>query len=222
VIAVIDPLRKCGYLDFVQREEKSERSRRAVLDASLHLFSHHGYRATTVRDIADRAGVSTGNVYHHFPDKETIFRALIDEYFEITATPRFPYTRTLYAAERFPDNIEQLGYAARDSVRQFRSYLALIYVDVIEFGGTHIQQFYGDMGARFTRFLEEQGMFDDVRRRLRPNVSPASALLLTSRVFFNHFSMEILFGVRSPFGQEPDEVIKEIADIVRNGICARD
>src|SRR5258705_4920196 len=135
----------------MQREEKSERSRRAVLDAALHLFSHLGYRGTTVRDIANRADVSTGNVYHHFPDKETIFRELIQEYFAVTATPRFPFTRTLYAGERFPDNIEQLGFAARDSVRQFRNYLALIYVDVIEFGGTHIRQFYTDMGERFTR-----------------------------------------------------------------------
>ena len=205
----------------MQREEKSERSRRAVMDAALHLFSHLGYRGTTVREIAERARVSTGNVYHHFPDKEAIFRALIGEYFAVTATQRFPFTRTLYAAESFPDNIEQLGFAARDSVRQFRNSLALIYVDVIEFRGTHIRQFYSDMGERFTRILEEQGALDDVRRRLRPSVSPASALLLTSRLFFNYFSMEILFGVDTPMGKDPVDVVKEIADVIRNGICAR-
>ncbi|HYC59142.1 MAG TPA: helix-turn-helix domain-containing protein, partial [Thermoanaerobaculia bacterium] len=74
----------------MQREEKSERSRRGVLDAALYLFSHQGYRATTMREIAERAKVSTGNVYHHFPDKDAIFRALIDEYLEITETDRFP------------------------------------------------------------------------------------------------------------------------------------
>ncbi len=206
----------------MQREEKSEKSRRAVLDAGLHLFSHHGYGATTVREIADRAKVSTGNVYHHFPDKEAIFRTLIDEYFQVTATQRFPFTRSLYAAESFPDNIEQLGFAARDSVRQFRSYLAIIYVDVIEFGGTHVRQFYSDMGTRFAHILEEQGMLDDVRARLRPNVSPASALLLTARLFFNYFSMEILFGVDTPFGKDSVDVVREIADVIRNGICARD
>src|SRR5688572_19020137 len=134
----------------MQREEKSERSRRAVLDAALHLFAHQGYRATAVRDIADRARVSTGNVYHHFPDKETIFRALIEEYLEITESRRSPYTRVLYEAGRFPDNIEALGFAAQATVRQFRDYLALFYVDVIEFGGTHIQKFYARMAARFT------------------------------------------------------------------------
>jgi AcrR family transcriptional regulator len=205
----------------MQREEKSERSRRAVLDAALHLFSHQGYRATTMREIADRAHVSTGNVYHHFPDKDTIFRALIDEYLELTETERFPFTKVLYGSEDFPDNIEQLGYAARDSVRQFRSYLALIYVDVIEFGGTHIQKFYATMAERYTRLFEERGTIDAVRARLRPSVSPTSALLLTARLFFNYFSLEILFGVPEPFGKSANEVVQEIADIIRNGVCAR-
>jgi AcrR family transcriptional regulator len=205
----------------MQREEKSERSRRAVLDAALYLFSHQGYRGTTVRDIADRAKASTGNVYHHFPDKDAIFRELLDEYMEITKTRRFPFMRALYETNRFPDNIEELGFAAQASVRQFRDYLGLIYVDVIEFGGTHIQTFYGQMAERFTRFFEEQGQLDEIRARLRPNVSPTAALLLTSRLFFNYFSLEILFGVHEPFGKDSTEVVKEIADVIRNGICAR-
>jgi AcrR family transcriptional regulator len=205
----------------MQREEKSERSRRAVLDAALYLFAHQGYRATTMRQIADRGSVSTGNCYHHFPDKDAIFRALIDEYLEIIETDRFPFTRVLYGIERFPDNIEQLGYAARDSVRQFRGYLALVYVDVIEFGGTHIQKLYATMADRYARLFEEQGSLEEIRARLRPNVSPVSALLLTARLFFNYFSLEILFGVPEPFGKNANEVVKEIADIIRNGVCER-
>jgi len=205
----------------MQREEKSERSRRAVLDAALYLFSHQGYRATAVRDIADRARVSTGNLYHHFPDKEAIFRALIDEYLEITETQRFPFMRALHDTTRFPDNIEELGFAARASVRQFRDYLALFYVDVIEFGGTHIQKFYASMSDRFTRFLEQQGSVDEIRAKLRPNVSPTDALLLTSRIYFNYFSLEILFGVPDPYGKGFEQMVHEIADILRQGICVR-
>src|ERR1700737_4379604 len=110
----------------MQREEKSERSRRQVLDAALRLFAHQGFRATTVRDIADTAHVSTGNVYHHFPDKETIFRTLLDEFWRITETRRYPFTRAL-ASGVFPDNLEVLGVAARDSVREYRAYLTLIF-----------------------------------------------------------------------------------------------
>src|SRR5689334_6689237 len=76
-------------IDFkpMTQEERSERSRTQILDAALKLFSHRGYGATSVRDIAEAAGLSKGNVYHHFPDKESIFRALLDQYFSAMSRP---------------------------------------------------------------------------------------------------------------------------------------
>jgi len=62
----------------MNQEERSERSRTQILESALKLFSHRGYGATSVRDIAEDAGLSKGNVYHHFSDKETIFRALLE------------------------------------------------------------------------------------------------------------------------------------------------
>ena len=201
----------------MQREEKSERSRRQVLDVALQLFSRHGYRATSVREIAERARVSTGNLYHHFPDKEAIFNALLDELWEIADSRRFPFRRALLAGE-FPDNLEQLGFAARDSIIEFRQYVALIYVDVIEFDGTHIRKFYGEMAKHFAEVLEENGTLAKMQRRMRPGVSAVSAVMLTMRVFFSYFTIEILFNVPEPFGKNSSEVVKDIADVLRNGM----
>jgi AcrR family transcriptional regulator len=204
----------------MQREEKSERSRRAVLDAALQLFSHQGYRGTSVREIAEAAGVSTGNLYHHFPDKETIFQTLLDEYWQLTETKRFPFNRALTSGI-FPDNIEQLGYAARDSVREYARYILLIYVDVIEFDGAHVQRFYSELGNRLVNKVEQQGLLEDVEKHLRAGVSPRSALALTTRFFFNYFAIEIIFGVREPFQKPSMEVVKEIADILRYGMVEK-
>ena len=198
------------------RQSRSEHSRRHVLDAALNLFSHQGYRATTMREIADKAGVSTGNVYHHFEDKEQIFRTLLDEFWAINDSKRYPYTRAL-ASGYFPDNLEQLGLAARDSVQEFRSYIALIYVDVIEFDGTHIQKFYGQMGQRYARMFTGGGL-EEIRKKLRPEVSPVSALLMTSRIFFNYFVLEILFHVPQPYGKDSAQIIREIAEMLRHGM----
>lgn len=199
------------------RDQKSERSRRQLLDAALDLFSHQGYRATTIREIAETARLSVGNFYHHFPEKEAIFRTLLDEYWQIALSERNPFRRALLAGE-FPDNLERLGLAARESVRQYRKYFALVYVDVIEFDGTHIRKFYGDMPKRFLELLGEGGVVEAIQGRLRPGVSPVSALLITTRIFFNYFSLEILFGVAEPFGKDSMEVVKEISDILRNGM----
>ena len=201
----------------MQREEKSERSRQHILDAALHLFAHHGYRATSVREIAEAAGVSIGNVYHHFGDKESIFRTLLDDFTVIAESRRSPFVRAMSGGV-FPDNLEELGAAARESVRQFRDYMALIYVDVIEFEGTHIRRFYGEMPQRLAALLERTGVASQVRERLRPGVSPVAALLLASRLFFSYFSLEILFNVPEPFGKDPAETLSEICELLRNGI----
>jgi AcrR family transcriptional regulator len=201
----------------MNQEERSERSRQQILDAALKLFSHRGYGATSVRDIAEAARVSKGNVYHHFPDKETIFRTLIDRYFETMSQPDYPFNQAL-ASGTFPENLEVLGRAARDMVHDYRPYVALIYVDVVEFDGSHVRKFYAEMANRFDTFLKAHGMENELREKLQDGLSPASAVMLATRIFFNYFSIEILWGVKDHFGKGTDEAIREISRILRNGM----
>ncbi len=49
---------------------KGAQTRAAIFNAALELFRVHGYQATTMRAIAERAGVSLGSSYHYFPTKE--------------------------------------------------------------------------------------------------------------------------------------------------------
>ena len=199
------------------QEERSEKSRQQILDAALKLFSHKGYGATSVRDIAEEADLSKGNVYHHFPDKEAIFRALIDRYFEAMSAPDFPFLQAL-ASGTFPENLEQIGHAVRDVVRDYREYVALIYVDVVEFEGTHVRKFYADMAERFSAFMKATGMDRDLEAKLADGLSPVSVVMLATRIFYNYFTVEILFGVKDHFGKETDAAIGEISRILRHGM----
>jgi len=199
------------------QEERSEKSRQQILDAALKLFSHKGYGATSVRDIAEEAGLSKGNVYHHFPDKETIFRGLLDRYFHAMSQPEFPFNRAL-ADGAFPDNLEAIGHAIREIVRDYREYVALIYVDVVEFDGTHVRKFYGDMAERFNTFMKAHGMEAELEEKLAPGLSPVSAVMLATRIFYNYFTIEILFGVKDHFGKETDAAVGEISRILRHGM----
>lgn len=205
----------------MRQVEKSQKSRQQVLRAALDLFSHRGYGATSVRDIATAAGVSTGNVYHHFPDKETIFRTLLDQYWAAIGDPRLPFNRALVTGT-FPDNLEELGMASRELVRKYKPYVALIYVDVVEFEGSHIRKFYSEMARRFADHMETHGRPSEIAARLRPGISPLSAVMLASRFFLNFFAVELLFGVPNHFGKATDDVVGEIADILRNGMARQD
>ena len=48
----------------------------AILDAAYERFSHHGYRRTSIEDVARAAGISRPSVYAHFKSKEDLFRAV--------------------------------------------------------------------------------------------------------------------------------------------------
>jgi AcrR family transcriptional regulator len=199
------------------QEERTQRSRALILDAALALFSHQGFRATSVREIAGRAGVSTGNVYHHFSDKEAIFLELLDVYWRAIDDPGFPLNRALTTGT-FPENLEDIGRAARASVAQYRPYVTLIYVDVVEFEGSHIRKFYSEMAGRFERFVALHKGELRVEGKLRPEIQPASAVMFAFRTFLQHFAVELVFGVPDHYGKSTDEVVGEIAHILRHGM----
>jgi AcrR family transcriptional regulator len=179
------------------------------------LFSTQGYRSTSTRDIADVAGISTGALYHHFADKDLIFQSLLEEYWDATTTSDFPLTKALRSGA-FPDDLEGLAHAARDTVKQYRPYIRLMYVDVIEFEGIHIRRYYELIASRFATFLAER---PDVRKKLRADVSPQTAAILVTRVLMYMYSVEHVFGVPNQFGNEENIVLREIVEILRHGIC---
>ena len=50
-----------------RRAEAADETRRRIVQATFHLHSERGIADTSMTDIAERAGVSVGTVYHHFP-----------------------------------------------------------------------------------------------------------------------------------------------------------
>lgn len=63
------------------RREQTKRANRAmILDAAREVFAEMGYGAATVRDVIRRTDLAAGTFYNYFPDKESVFRALLDEF----------------------------------------------------------------------------------------------------------------------------------------------
>jgi AcrR family transcriptional regulator len=54
-------------------------NRTAILVAAREVFAEEGYGAASVRDIVRRTDLASGTFYNYFPDKASIFRALVDE-----------------------------------------------------------------------------------------------------------------------------------------------
>ncbi len=58
-----------------RRGEAAEETRRRIVDATFALHSERGVAATTMKHIAERADVSVGTVYHHFPTYDDAIQA---------------------------------------------------------------------------------------------------------------------------------------------------
>src|SRR5262249_2072947 len=69
--------------------------RNAILASAEHVFGERGYHAARIQAIAARARIAVGTVYNHFPQKEDLLRALLEErtremLAELTARPDDP------------------------------------------------------------------------------------------------------------------------------------
>ncbi len=59
------------------RKEQKEKRRQDILKAGLSLFVRKGYEATKINDIAEKAGMSIGLLYHYFESMELLYEELI-------------------------------------------------------------------------------------------------------------------------------------------------
>lgn len=65
----------------LQRDPDGTRGR--ILDAALEKFSSKGYHDTRMDEIVDESGTSKGAIYFHFPNKERLFLALVDQFADL-------------------------------------------------------------------------------------------------------------------------------------------
>lgn len=80
--------------------------RQALLDQCFDLFAEKGYASVTMQQIAAELGVSTGTLYHYFPNKKSLFEQLIEE---ITQRDIFMAIAELEDKKTLLENMEALG-----------------------------------------------------------------------------------------------------------------
>lgn len=61
-----------------RRDDYTESTRDALIDSAIALFTERGYAGTSLDEIARRARVTKGALYHHFTGKQAVFEAAFD------------------------------------------------------------------------------------------------------------------------------------------------
>jgi AcrR family transcriptional regulator len=92
----------------VRQSERSTSTIQAILAAAHKLFAAQGFEATSIDDIAVKAGVAKGAVYHHFSSKEDIFTRVLDGVQQKLSVPQMPAKQMRELAKKISDPLDQI------------------------------------------------------------------------------------------------------------------
>src|SRR2546430_7704928 len=104
------------------RTRRREDTRQRLYEAAVALIAEQGFSATTVDDIAERAGVAKGTVYYNFPSKTALFEDLLRHGVGLL-TADF---RAAVAGKPPGAAVSALVRAQLEYIRQYRSFAQLL------------------------------------------------------------------------------------------------
>jgi TetR/AcrR family transcriptional regulator, cholesterol catabolism regulator len=112
------------------RPRRGEAVRQAeLLGIAADLFADRGYVATTVRDIADEAGILSGSLYHHFDSKESMIDEILSTFIDQTLAS---YEAVVAEGKGPKETFEGLVRTSLESMVESRSAI-LIYQNEARF-----------------------------------------------------------------------------------------
>lgn len=153
---------------------KGEATRARLIAAAYTLFLKQGFHGTSMREIADEAGLAVGGIYNHFANKEEIFAAVLDANHPYhTVFPALEQTEGA-TVEAFVRNAAQHFKAGAETAGP--RLLPLAFVEAVEFQGRHLRALTKQLLPVLAGFMRRLQT-----RRGRLRALPAPVLL---RVFF--------------------------------------
>lgn len=188
--------------------------RQEILKAAMELFAEKGFRGTTTRDLAARAGVNEAIIFRYFTNKTGLYRAILEEkvqqgreahYKEVEQLARSSDTRTF---------LEFVGNKFFERHEQDSTFMRLLLFSALE---RHelADMFLASMAIRdpMAAYMERQ-MNEGTMRRVDP--------YLASRAFFGmfacHIQMQEIFGQGKTREFDRTEVVKTFVSIFLRGM----
>ena len=189
---------------------KGERTSQAILEAAYLLFLEQGFHATSMRQIAKRAGLALGGIYNHFESKEQIFETVLLE--------KHPYRQVLQILQNTPgESMEHFAQNAASTMMaelgKRPGFIKLGFIELSEFKGKHIstifQIIFPEIYPLFQRLEEQESELRDI---------PLQIIFLSFLgTFFSYFMITNL--VIPTGGIAPEEVaLEQFIDIFLHGV----
>jgi AcrR family transcriptional regulator len=189
-------------------EEEQDRRRHEVFNAAVHLFFEKGFNETSMREIAEAAGMGKSTLYDYFKTKDEVLLSVVEDWiYDLTVEARQIAAQPLPALERLR---RVMGRNLEFLVSQKAYYLKLSF-EVQRLGiesqkRIQVQRHaYQDLICR----LIEEGIAEGTIRRVNPLVAARTLITALSPAVFTS----------RPSGT-PEQMLEEVFDIILRGIQA--
>ena len=125
------------------RARQAAATRSLLIDVARKNFTEHGYASTSIDDVIQQAGVARGALYHHFPGKEALFRAVyesvegevVSRVLEVAASQTSPWDAVRAGLSAFLDACLEPSFrriVVLDSVSVLQSKVMEVGIDPVE------------------------------------------------------------------------------------------
>jgi TetR/AcrR family transcriptional regulator, fatty acid metabolism regulator protein len=127
-----------------------QESRERILDKALDVFSSKGYQETDLGEIAEAAQTSKGAIFFHFPNKERLFLALVDQFADLLER------RVTEAIRQEREGVARVKVAVETCLQTFGRYrrpAKILLVQAVGLGATFEKKRL-EVNDRFARLIE--------------------------------------------------------------------
>jgi AcrR family transcriptional regulator len=194
--------------------EKSEETRLRIIESAYHLFLERGYHGTSMRNVSQRAGLTVGAIYNHFPNKEDLWKEIIfvkHPYHEI-----LPLIQSAQG-DSLAELVRSAAHAMVATLARRPDLLNLMFIEMVEFGGKHIPsliQVIIPEAVKLQVTIEgKQGQLRDI---------PVTILLRSFvGLFFSYYITGVLMNL-DPSLNVDSQSLDQFVDLYLYGILSED
>jgi AcrR family transcriptional regulator len=190
---------------------KKERTQQAIEQAAYELFMEHGFNATSMRQIAGRAGLALGGIYNHYESKEEIFHAIILD--------RHPYKQilplVLNVKGKTPEEFfRNAAHTALGELGKRPDFLKLMFIEAVEFNGKHISLIMREILPQVMPIFEELA----ARRKSLRQIGPVLLIRSFLAMLFSYYLTEMFIQGSTLAKLMPKNSFDTFVDIYLYGI----
>jgi AcrR family transcriptional regulator len=196
----------------VTREQsRSEVRRERILESALNVFARRGYRDAAMDEIASESETSKGGLYFHFPNKQTIFVALLDRMAALLMT------RTEAAIAEESDPVRRIDVALDVVVSTFASHRRLSRLFLIDAvgAGRELNDKMLDVHRVFAAMIARH-----IDEAVRQGAIPPLDVHVAAKAWFGAINEVVLTWVLDDDGPPLEDALPTLRALLRRSVGA--